>query len=543
MSRFFCDVAVVGSGGAALVAACAAADHGLSVAVLESTSLLGGTTALSGGQMWIPGSPAMTRAGVEDSADDALQYLRRTTLRTTSEASLQSFVANAPRFIDYLENELDMPVVSIDRPDYHPDWTGAASGRSLEPLPVSTEELGPWRDRTRTSPIRGPITGPEGRTGVQESVLRERSAADVRTQGSGLVAGLVKAALRRGVDLQINARVTAITRASEQFVLDTAKGKISAGTVVLAAGGFARNATLRSAFLPRVDIVPTAAPGSLGDGLKLGTSLGGSLRGMSEAWWTAAISIGGESIDNAPLHRNVVRELAYPGSILVNASGERFVNEASSYNDLGKAFFAFDPASHRFPNQPAWLIFDADFRSTRTVAGVAPTASLPNEFIQEEDLESLADRAGIDATSLIQTVTQTNQMAATGTDIQFGRGNSPHDRFNGDETHKPNPCLGPIAQPPFFAVPVVLGANGTKGGLATDHLSRVLDHDGVPVEGLFAVGENAAALMGPGYAGSGASLGPALTAAFTLAEHLGRPRTNSQASDHKHSIAPQVKPS
>lgn len=543
MSRFFYDVAVVGSGGAALVAACAAADRGLSVAVLESTNLLGGTTALSGGQMWIPASPALTRAGVKDSADDALQYLRRITLGTTSEASLQSFVANGPRFIDYLENELDMPVVNIDRPDYHPDWTGAASGRSLEPSPVSTEELGPWRDRTRTSPIRGPITGPEGRTGVQESVLRERSAADVRTQGSGLVAGLVKAALRRGVDLQINSRVTAITRAPEQFVLDTEKGQVSAGTVVLAAGGFASNANLRSAFLPPVDIVPTAAPGSLGDGLKMGTSLGGSLRGMSEAWWTAAISIGGESIDNAPLHRNVVRELAYPGSILVNAAGERFVNEASSYNDLGKAFFAFDPASHRFPNQPAWLIFDADFRSTRTVAGVAPTASLPNEFIQEEDLESLADRAGIDATSLIQTVTQTNQMAATGTDIQFGRGNSPHDRFNGDETHKPNPCLGRVAQPPFFAVPVVLGANGTKGGLATDHVSRVLDHDGIPVEGLFAVGENAAALMGPGYAGSGASLGPALTAAFTLAEHLGRPRTNSQASDHKHSIAPQVKPS
>lgn len=539
MSRFFYDVAVVGSGAAALVAACAAADRGLSVAVLESTDLLGGTTALSGGQMWIPGSPAMTRSGVEDSAEDALEYLRRITLGTTPEATLQLFVTNGPRFIAYLENDLDMPVVSIDRPDYHPDWTGAASGRSLEPLPVSTEGLGPWRDRTRTSPTRGPITGPEGRTGVQESVLRERSAADVRTQGAGLVAGLVKAALRRGVDLQINARVTAITRTSEHFVLDTAKGQISAGTVVLAAGGFARNANLRSAFLPPVDIVPTAAPGSLGDALKLGTSLGGSLRGLSEAWWTAAVSISGESIDAVPLHRNVVRELAYPGSILVNAAGERFVNEASSYNDLGKAFLTFDPSSHRFPNQPAWLIFDADFRSTRTVAGVAPTTPLPSEFVKAEDLRTLADRAGIDATSLIETITKTNQMAATGADVQFGRGNNTHDRFNGDETHQPNPCLGPVARPPFFAVPVVLGANGTKGGLSTDSLSRVLDHDGVPVEGLFAVGESAAALMGPGYAGSGASLGPALTAAFTLAEHLG-PRTVSQASDRTHSTAPQV---
>ena len=540
MSRFFYDVAVVGSGGAALVAACAAADRGLSVTVLESTNLLGGTTALSGGQMWIPGSAAMTRAGFKDSADAALQYLRRITLESTPEASLQSFVSNGPRFIDYLENELEMPVVCIDRPDYHPDWPGAASGRSLEPLPVSTEELGLWRERTRTSPTRGPITGPEGRTGVQDSVLRERSAADVRTQGSGLVAGLVKAALRRGVDLQINARVMAITRVSEQFVLDTAKGQINAGTVVLAAGGFARNAALRSAFLPPVDIVPTAAPGSLGDGVKLGISLGGSLRSMSEAWWTAAVSIGGESIDTVQLHRNVVRELAFPGSILVNAAGERFVNEASSYNDLGKAFFAFDPASHRFPNQRAWLIFDADFRNTRTVAGVTPTAPLPPEFIQAEDLGSLADRVGIEPTSLIETITKTNQMAATGTDVKFGRGDSLHDRFNGDETHQPNPCLGPISRPPYFAVPVVLGANGTKGGLVTDYVSRVLDHDGVPVEGLFAVGESAAALMGPGYAGSGASLGPALTAAFTLAEHLGRPRTADPARNRTHPTTPQV---
>ncbi|BCW05815.1 FAD-binding protein [Arthrobacter sp. NtRootA1] len=540
MNRFFYDVAIAGSGGAALVAACAAADRGLSVTVLESTQFLGGTTALSGGQMWIPGSAAMRRAGLEDSVDEALQYLRRLSLGTTSEAALHSFVVNGPRFIAYLENELEMPIVSIDRPDYHPDWDGAAWGRSVEPLPVTTDELGEWRHRVRTSPTRGPITGPESRTGIPEPVLRERTANDVRTQGSGLVAGLVKAALRRGVDFQVQAAVRAVRREGGHFVLDTAKGQISAGNVVLAAGGFARNAALRSAFLPPVDIAPTAAPGSQGDGLRLGTSLGGTLRSMCEAWWTAAVSIAGESIDSAPLHRNVVRELAYPGSLLVNAAGKRFVNEASSYNDLGKAFFTFDPTSHRFPNQPAWLIFDSAFRSRRTVAGVGPNASLPDEFIQAEDLQTLAQQAGIDPNGLITTVTEMNRMAEAGTDQQFGRGHNPHDGFNGDEAHHPNPCLGPIDQGPFFAVPVVLGANGTKGGLVTDHISRVLDHDGVPIEGLFAVGENAAALMGPGYAGSGASLGPALTAAFTLAEHLGKGHSARDDNDSNNSKARQA---
>jgi succinate dehydrogenase/fumarate reductase flavoprotein subunit len=541
MSRGFYDVVVVGSGGAALVAACAAADRGLSVTVLESTELIGGTTALSGGQMWIPGSPAMSRSGLEDSADGALQYLRRLSLGTTPEATLQSFVVNAPRFVDYLENELEMPVVSIDRPDYHPDWDGAAWGRSVEPLPVTTDELGEWRHRVRTSPTRGPVTGPESRTGVVESVLRERTAADLRTQGSGLVAGLVKAALRRGVDLQVQAGVRSVQRRGDHFVLHTAKGQISATNVVLAAGGFARNATLRSAFLPPIAIVPTAAPGSQGDGLRLGTSLGGTLRGMSEAWWTAAVSIAGESIDSVPLHRNVVRELAYPGSILVNAAGNRFVNEASSYNDLGKAFFAFDPTNHRFPNQPAWLVFDSAFRSRRTIAGVGPDASLPDEFIRAADLKSLAQQTGIDPDGLAATVADMNRMAEAGTDLQFGRGQSAHDQFNGDEAHHPNPCLGAIAQGPFFAVPVVLGANGTKGGLVTDHVSRVLDHDGTPIDGLFAVGENAAALMGPGYAGSGASLGPALTAAFTLAEHLGQ-RGDAALNDRdsNNSKAPQA---
>ncbi|WP_461163140.1 FAD-dependent oxidoreductase [Arthrobacter sp. R4-81] len=530
MSRRTYDLAVVGSGGAGLVAACAAADRGLSVIVLESTDFLGGTTALSGGQMWIPCSPAMIREGFSDSADAAMAYLQRVTLGVSPAASLRSFLENAPKFVTYLEDELNIPVVNIDRPDYHPDWAGAAMGRTVEPLPVPAQDLGAWKERTRTSPTRRPLTGPETRTGIDNVLVAEREASDVRTQGSGLVAGLVRAALRRGVELRTLARVTSVSRLAGDFVLGMEEGEIVAQNVVLASGGFARSADLRKDFLPPVEIVPTAAPGSLGDSLRLGTALGGRLRGMSEAWWTAAASIEGETIDGVSLHRNVVRELAFPGSILVNAAGVRFVNEASSYNDLGKSFYTFDAAGHRFPNQPAWLIFDANFRSTRSIAGIGPSAPAPKEFIEADGLSSLARNCGIDAAALHLTVAENNNSARTGADRRFSRGANAHDRFNGDQAHQPNPCLGPITEPPFFAVPITLGANGTKGGLVTDEFSRVLDHRGEPIRGLFAAGESAAALMGPGYAGSGASLGPALTSAFTLAVKLSPPAPESMGS-------------
>jgi len=525
------DLAVVGSGGAALVAACVAADRGLKTIVLESTDLIGGTTALSGGQMWIPDSAAMSRAGLSDSPEEALEYLRRVCLGMSTDESLRAFLRDAPRFIDYLENDLGIPVVSVDRHDYHPDWAGAARGRTVEPLPVSTEGLGAWRERTRTSPTRRPVTGPESRRGIEEDVLLERESLDVRTQGSGLAAGLVKAALSRGVELRVRARVSAVTRSEITFVVTAGADKLTASNVLLASGGFARNAGLRRNFLPAVDIVPTAAPGACGDGLELGISLGGRLKGMAEAWWTPAVSIDGELIDGLPLHRNVVRELAFPGSILVNAAGHRFVNEASSYNDLAKAFHAFDPSTHTFPNQPAWLIFDAEFKNQRSVAGSGPGTPVPNNFVQAPDLESLAQQCRIDPAGLRRTIGAFNQAAASGVDEQFGRGGNPHDRFNGDETHLPNPCLGAMGDGPVFAVPIVLGANGTKGGLITDELSRVLNSGGEPIDGLFAVGECAAALMGPGYAGSGASLGPALTAAFTLAQSF-TPPISSRPGGH-----------
>ncbi|MBX5334247.1 FAD-dependent oxidoreductase [Rhodococcus fascians] len=519
MEKF--DLVVIGSGGAGLVAACRGADAGLRVMVAEAQDTLGGTTSWSGGQMWVPNSPPMRRAGFDDDAHAAREYLDRVTLGRTPGPLLDAFVAQAPKMIDYLESDLSIPMASIERHDYHPDWAGARFGRTVEPHPVAAAELGEWAERTNSSPTRRPTTSWEARTGIDPDILQEREADDVRTQGSALAAGLVRAALARTVEFRTGLRITSVQSSADGFRLfdDTGDVVAETPTIVLAAGGFAHNQQWRRRLLPLVTMNPTGPPGGNGDGIDIGVRLGGQLRDLAEAWWTPSAATPTGKVP----YRNIVRELAFPGSIIVNGAGRRFVDEASSYNDSTKAMMEFDARSHQFPNAAAWLVFDAEFRQCRTVAGVSPTMPTPFWMIEADSIESLAQRAGIDAHTLAETVAATNRYAQTGTDPEFGRGHNPHDRFNGDETHAPNPCLGPIVQGPYYAVQVDVGVNGTKGGLVVDEYSRVLDGHNEPIPGVFAVGETAAALMGPGYAGSGASLGPALTAAYAVGAAISRP--------------------
>ena len=511
MGRDRYDVAVIGSGGAGLVAACVASDRGARVLVLEATDLFGGTTALSGGQLWIPNTTAMARAGYSDSIGDALTYLRRITMGTATDEHLTAFVQAGPRLANYLQNDLALPLQAIARDDYHPDWAGARFGRSLEPLPVPTTGLGELRAQLRSSRARGPLTSTESRTGLSADALRARKQEDVRTQGAGLIAGLIAAAARRSVTLITGRRVVQVRRddADVTVVAETTTGdriEITSHAVVLACGGFAANETLRHDFLPPVPALSTAAAGSLGDAIALGLSNGAHLAGMGEAWWTPATTVPAIGADGTHLQRNLVRELAYPGSVLVNVAGSRFVDEASSYNDLGKAFLRFDAANHCYPNAKAWLVFDANFKNRYPVAGVSADTPAPAWFTTAPDLITLATQLGIDPAGLNHTAAAMAEYAVTGVDPEFGRGGNAHDAFNGDAGHAPNPCLGALGTAPFHAIEVSLGINGTKGGLVTDPAGAVMGHDNLPVAGLFACGEAAAALMGPGYAGSGASL-------------------------------------
>ena len=508
------DVLVIGSGAAGLVGACVSADFGLRTTVLEAEQLVGGTSAISGGQMWLPGH----HSSVED---EVRTYLGRVVMGATPDALVDAFLVDAPQLAAYLEGSLGMPLLTVNRWDYHPTWAGAGFARTVEPMPVDTKDLGSWASLVVTTPHRRPVTSVEARDGLDEQVIRDREREGVRTQGAGLVAGLLRAARHRGVDVVLGSRVVKIDGAPGSWQVNCADGSTrAAAAVVIAAGGFASNRAMRRNFLPLTDIVSNARESSKGDGLLLAASLGGQLRRMDEAWWMPAVIMRDPATRQMASPRGVVRELAFPGSIMVNRYGHRFVNEASSYNDLGKAFLRFDASTHRFPNEEAWLIFDDAFRRTRTVAGVAPGAHTPEDFIHEPSLTELAASAGIDPDGLLHTIRRHNAAAASGTDADFGRGSDQHDRFNGDDKHSPNPCLGPIGSPPFYALRVRLGANGTKGGVITNEHAAVLDGGGAVIPGLFAVGESAAALMGPGYAGAGASLGPGMTAAYSLRHAL-----------------------
>ena len=514
------DAVVVGSGAAGLTAALALRHFGASVTIIEAEDVFGGTSAIGGGNLWIPGSAAMARAGHGDDLDKAYEYLRRVSGPQPHSANARAFLRNGARMIDFLESRTALRFASIARPDYHPSWPGAGFGRSLEPEPFEAgAHLGEKAAWFRTNPTRPPLTYVEYRAGYDQSLVAARRKRDVRTQGAALVAGLGHACLDAGVEL---IRGVAVSRVSAKraggYAIALANGRqFSARAVVLAAGGFASDPKMRRALLPPVEFTSLAAGRAAGDGIRFGIDCGADLFGLGDGWLGAV-----HRPDDGRPPFLVVRELALPGSMLVNADGRRFVNEALGYNDVGRGLLAFDPARGRFFCAPAWLIFDAAFLARQSVLGIAPGQPVPALWRKAATIEGLAEILEMPAATLADTVLLMNEAAEAGVDLDFGRGADDHQRFNGDRHHLPNPCLGRIEQPPFYAVPIEPGLCGTKGGLAVNENAQVLDRDGREIAGLYACGDVAATVMGFGYAGAGASLGPAATSAMLAAEAIAR---------------------
>jgi 3-oxosteroid 1-dehydrogenase len=527
------DIVVVGAGAGGLAAAVAAHDAGATVALLEKEDTVGGTAAISGGVVWAPGNSHM---GDVDPADDraaALAYFRSLS-DTLDEPVLRAFVDEAGSALAWLEGATPLRFASLEGyPDYYLGRPGARTegGRALDADLFDFNRLGAWRDKVFTA-------GPVSRLMLRETplggaadlppmeVFAQRAKADLRGFGQSVVGALLKGCLDRGITPRLGASVRRLSTSAGRVTGVETEGEdghrriIAKRGVILATGGFEWNRRLVDSFLRGPLTHPASPPRNTGDGLKLAQRVGADLGNMTSAWWAPTMTGSEAWPSGEPRASPVLIERTLPGSILVNRAGKRFCNEATNYSALAGAFHQFDPNSYSWVNLPAWLVFDGAYKQRYGVGQVPPGLDTPDWISRAPTLAALAGIIGCDAEGLRQTVDRFNDHAVSGHDPDFQRGVSPYDTFYGDRG-RPGAAgtLGPLDTPPYFAVPITIGALGTNGGVRTDSLGRALDPDGEVIRGLYAVGNVMAAPTGSVYAGAGGTLGPALTFGCIAGRH------------------------
>jgi 3-oxosteroid 1-dehydrogenase len=541
------DVVVVGSGAAGMTAALTAADHGLSAVVLEKTQWFGGSTARSGGGIWAPGNEVLRKAGVRDTPQQASAYLAHVAGDCVSPQRQQALLEHGPAMLAFVRASTPVDFAWVPNyADYYPEAPGGlAQGRSIEPVPLDGRLLGAELAHLNPAYLPAPngvtITqadyrwlslGPRHPRAIlattrvagrlaRSRLLRQRTLSMGQALAAGLRAGLAarQVPLWLGTPmtgLQIaDGRVTGVrvTRDGQAALVRARRG------VVLAAGGFERNEEMRRHYQRQPIGIEwtTGSAGNTGDAITAGQAAGAALDLMDDAWWGPSIPLPG-----GPFF--CLAERSLPGCILVNGAGQRFVNESAPYVDAVHAMY--DGHGSGSPHIPAWLIIDQRYRDTYVFAGRPPRRPLPRRWYaagavhRAPALAELAGLIGVDPAALAKTVVRFNEFAETGRDEDFGRGDSAYDRYYGDPRQRPNPCLAPLLRPPFYAVKIVPGDLGTKGGLRTDERARVLREDGTPIAGLYAAGNASAAVMGRSYAGAGATIGPAMTFGYIAALDL-----------------------
>ncbi|OBI40678.1 FAD-binding protein [Mycobacterium kyorinense] len=519
------DVVVLGSGGAGLTAALTAAANGASVGVYEKAATVGGTTAVSGGVVWIP---AHRRCADEElTVDDALRYLQAQSLGSMDEALVDTFVRTGPVMLHFVEAHSGLRFeIATGFPDYKPELPGGrpTGGRSLSAAPFDLSRLGQWRDRITSFPADWSNVGFDAETRARLHAEIDENASDLCVAGTALIAGLLKGLLDLGVTPQTNARAeelvaddngvigVRVLRDGQRLTVRARRG------VILGTGGFEWNTALVHAFLRGPMHGAVSPPNNTGDGLRMAMAHGADLANMGEAWWVPIVQIPGDTIDGEQRSRSVRLERTRPRSIIVNRAGRRFVNEACDYNSMAGAFHYLDPRDG-YVNDPAWIVFDALHLKRYGFLGVAPGEPVPDWFCASEDLAELGVKTGIDSDGLARTVAEWNRNVAAGHDPDYGRGSSAYDGYWGDEraTTLAEKTLGPVDNAPYYAVPVSVGAMGTKGGPRTDGDGRVLHVNGEPIPGLFAAGNAMAGVTGRAYGGAGGTIGPAMVFAFRAA--------------------------
>jgi 3-oxosteroid 1-dehydrogenase len=514
------NVVVLGSGAAGLTAALSAAVEGAQVAVFEKAELLGGTTALSGGTIWIPDNQPARAAGIEDSRERGLEYLASLSNGMILPELAEALIDGGPQLVDFIEEHTDLRFLLIDGyPDYHTERPGSlpGGGRSIEVGLTSFSGLEEWEDRVggdiRRQLIREMPLG--GGTGVlPPDVLAEREQAHLEGLGRALVIGLLRAGLQAGVHVATQSRGVRLLTDEGAVVgveIETPAGHraVRADAVVLATGGFEYDLDLVRDFLRGPLTRPIGAPSNTGDGLRMAMRIGAQLGNMREAWWAPVISLPGRRRDGAQNGLLTSRERALPGSVMVNRHGRRFANEAANYNAFGGAYHQLDASRFEYPNLPSYLIFDQSVVDRFGVFGGAAGGGVPDWVTRAETLDELASMLDVPATELRLTVQRFNEHARAGVDPDFGRGESAYDRFPGGRVLDPDSpfsTLGPVETAPFYGIAVESSALGTKGGPRTDREGRVLDVDGDAIPGLYAAGNVMASPTGMVYGGAGATL-------------------------------------
>jgi 3-oxosteroid 1-dehydrogenase len=559
MSNESYDVVVVGSGAAAATAALRAKEQGLSVLIIEKAHKYGGTSAASGGVIWVPNHQFTKN---DDSREGALAYLTALIRKPVQRDRLEAYVDQAPEMLRFVKG-LGVPVAPAPYyPDYFPTAPNARVDRSVMCDTFDGRQLGDKFVLMREQYARFKILNRYAMDVMQFFAISTRGPGWVKTflkmvwtywsdvstrlltrrdrrftQGAALMGHLYQRIFDRGVEVRLE------TKLEELIVTD---GKVSGVKVsnfgrrydiaarhgvVLASGGFEWNQELRDRFFPVPGLTrhsSTPEDANRGEALIAGMKIGAATEHTESGWWIPTMHIPMKNMSNFEDIVQAAFDVGRPHSVCVNRNGVRFVNEACSYDEFGAAMVADQLKTGA--NTPCWLVFDATFRQKFTAGGLMPTILMPDRSIPPDwwdhyvfragTLDELAQKIHVPADALKKTVATMNNYASVGTDAEFGRGNNPYDQMFGDANVKPNPCLGQIGNAPFYAVAINCGDLGTKGGLKCDASARVLDGNDKPIPNLYAAGNNSGSPFGNLYPGAGGTIGPGMTFGFVAANHI-----------------------
>ncbi|GAA3684134.1 3-oxosteroid 1-dehydrogenase [Nocardioides ginsengisoli] len=543
------DVVVVGAGGAGMSAALTAAHQGLDTLLVEKSGYFGGSTARSGGGVWIPGNYALQAAGQVDAGDReaAKTYLDSIVGDVVPKVRRDTYLDRGPEVLDFLKAKTPLRFTWVpEYADYLPEQPGGRPrGRSVEPVPLDARFLGSELERLHPPYTKAPanlivtqadfrkislglrtIKGPLTMLKVMlKRLLAMVTGKKMFAMGNAIAIGLRKGLVDAGVPVAYDTALLDLLvedRRVVGVVVETGgeRREIRATRgVILGSGGFEHSQELREKFLPQPtsSTWSTGAASNTGGGLLAGTAAGAATDLLDDAWWGPTIPLPGRAWF-------CLAERNLPGSIIVNAAGARYMNEALPYVEATHEIYKGQATG--VDHVPSYMVFDQTYRNRYLFAGVAGRQPFPGRWYKEgvvvkaDTLAELAAKVGLPEGSLDATVERFNGFARAGVDEDFHRGESAYDKYYSDPTVKPNCSLAPIEKGPFYAVKIVPGDLGTKGGLVTDERARVLREDGTVIAGLYAAGNVSSAVMGNTYPGPGGTIGPAIVFGYLAAEDI-----------------------